>query len=429
MISQTVCNFKVESTQTKLTSRGGLPFYIEFFKAMGLPGLIDKNMPKPLSNRGYDAEHYITSLSMMMYAGGEAVEHVRELKNDKGLASLFGDSLVIPSSSAIGKWLPRIAARGGIEALEEINKKLVRKAILKSGLTKVTVVWDPTHIKAQKRDAKMSYLGFKGYRPAVVCIKELDYVIAYEFKEGNDNGNRISTIKKALDFLPEGIEVECFMADSEACSGEVMQFLNNRGVKWIIAAGKNSAVKESISNILEHQWRQFVDRHGVKTKIQITEIVHILNTYSKPFRLIVQRTKQDDGSYFYHCIATSDNKSTAQKIVQRYRERSEAENDIKEVKNGFGMRKMPSGDFAANALYFGIGILAYNLFIAQRNLTMPEDFRVKTIKTVRWLLINIPGKIINHAGRLVIKLAMPEVVVEMIHEIRLKTYILHQGGT
>ena len=427
MISKTVSSFKLESTKTKLTSRGGLPLYVEFFEAMNLPDLIDKNIAKPLSNRGYEAEHYILSLMMMMYAGGEAVEHVRELREDQALSSLFSD-LIIPSSSAIGKWLPRMAAREGIKALETINKELVRKAILASGLTKVTLVWDPSNIKAEKRDAKMSYLGFKGYRPAIVFIKELGYAIAYEFKEGNDNGNRMGAIKKAIEFLPEGIEVECFMADSEACTGEIIDFLDSKGIKWMIAADKNCAVQESISNIPEHQWKQFIDKHKVKTKIQIAEVVHILSTCSEPFRLIVQRTKQEDGSYFYHCIATSDNKKTAQKIVQRYRERSEAENDIKEVKNGFGMRKMPSGGFAANALYFGIGILSYNLFIAQRNLTMPEDFRTKTIKTVRWLLINLPGKIISHAGSLVMGLAIPEEIVEILHEMRTKTYYLYQGG-
>ncbi len=254
-------------------------------------------------------------------------------------------------------------------------------------------------------------------------------VLAYEFKEGNDNGDRKNVIEKALEFLPEGIKVNYFMADSEACTGEIMNFLNNQKVTWIIAADKNPAVQESIKHIHESQWQPFVDKDGIVRNIELTETIHILNTCTQPFRLIVSRTLQDDGTYFYHCIATNDTAKSSQKIAQKYRERSNAENDIKEVKNGFGMRKMPSGGFLANALYFGIGILTYNLFIAQKRLTMSEDLWSKTIKSIRWMLINLPGKVINHAGRLVLKLAVSEETLEAINEIRFQTYNLLKGGT
>ena len=52
------------------------------------------------------------------------------------------------------------------------------------------------------------------------------------------------------------------------------------------------------------------------------------------------------------------------------------------------MEQMPTGDFGANALYFGIGILSYNLFIAQKYFTMPVEWAGKTIKSIR---INAPA--------------------------------------
>jgi len=50
-------------------------------------------------------------------------------------------------------------------------------------------------------------------------------------------------------------------------------------------------------------------------------------------------------------------------VVQWYNQRGEcSENRIKELKIGFGMERMPCGQLNANAMFFRIGTLAYNLF-------------------------------------------------------------------
>jgi len=69
------------------------------------------------------------------------------------------------------------------------------------------------------------------------------------------------------------------------------------------------------------------------------------------------------------------------------------------------MDRLPSGDFAANAVHFGVGIMSYNLFIAQKLLTMPEEWKTKTIKSIRWLLVEVAGKLIGHGRRMILKIA------------------------
>lgn len=66
---------------------------------------------------------------------------------------------------------------------------------------------------------------------------------------------------------------------------------------------------------------------------------------------------------------------------------------------------MPSGDFGANGVYFGIWILTYNLFIAQKLLTMPGEWNTKTIKSVRWFLMEVGGKLVSHGRRMILKIA------------------------
>ena len=85
---------------------------------------------------------------------------------------------------------------------------------------------------------------------------------------------------------------------------------------------------------------------------------------------------------------------------------------------------MPSGDFRANAVHFGIGIMTYNLFIAQKLLTMPEQWRTKTIKTLRWLLIEVAGRLIHHSRRIVLKVATSIDKYRLYREMRRRTYEL-----
>jgi hypothetical protein len=86
-----------------------------------------------------------------------------------------------------------------------------------------------------------------------------------------------------------------------------------------------------------------------------------------------------------------------------------------------GMEKLPSEDFGGNALYFCIGILTYNLFIAQKYLTMPKDWRAKSI---RWLLVEVGGKLIRHGRSLTLKIAASLEKCMIYLEMRRKTYEL-----
>jgi hypothetical protein len=86
--------------------------------------------------------------------------------------------------------------------------------------------------------------------------------------------------------------------------------------------------------------------------------------------------------------------------LRRHRERCNCENHIKELKNGFSMRVLPSGDFSVNAAYLRIGTLAYNLLSALKHLRLAESWRYLTVKTIRFRLLAIPALVVRHAREL-----------------------------
>jgi hypothetical protein len=66
----------------------------------------------------------------------------------------------------------------------------------------------------------------------------------------------------------------------------------------------------------------------------------------------------------YHVIASNRVESAADTLIW-YRQRGEvSENGIKELKIGFGMERMPCGQFAANAAFFRIGVIAHRIHLS-----------------------------------------------------------------
>jgi len=68
------------------------------------------------------------------------------------------------------------------------------------------------------------------------------------------------------------------------------------------------------------------------------------------------------------------------------------------------MERMPCGDFGANAVFFRIGALAYNLFVLFKILAMPKQWGRHQIQTVGWRLYQVGGKVVNHARALILKI-------------------------
>ena len=193
----------LKRTEERITARSGLVLYAEFMKAMRVTDLVNEYLPKAGSGNSYKASEYIIPLSLMLYGGGEAIEDVREIRGDATLRKITGLK-GIPSVSAMGDWRRRMGGSSQGAAMARINASLFRGILRRDKRNDYTLIVDPTIIETGKREAQMTYLGYKGYRPVVATIKELGISITYEFKEGNDMGGRVDIIKKAFGVMPLG---------------------------------------------------------------------------------------------------------------------------------------------------------------------------------------------------------------------------------
>ncbi len=70
-----------------------------------------------------------------------------------------------------------------------------------------------------------------------------------------------------------------------------------------------------------------------------------------------------------------------------------------ELRENFALRKIPTRDFAANALYLEIIRLAYNWVSAFQRTCLPPDWQDLTLSTLRYKLFWLPGELTRPQNR------------------------------
>lgn len=85
---------------------------------------------------------------------------------------------------------------------------------------------------------------------------------------------------------------------------------------------------------------------------------------------------------------------------------------------------MPCGETYANAVFFRIGVLAYNLFLAFKLLSLGGVWPRFTIATFRWPFFQVAGRVVRHAHRLVLKVVASLEKLKLFHEVRRRCYDL-----
>lgn len=405
MLAQTVLPFKLEASDETLTAHAGLALFGEYCRAIGLAKWLGQELPAPGSGAGYAASSHVLSLVLMLHGGGRRLEDIRTLHADSGLRELL--QLAVPSSDALGDWLRRMGAGTGLAGLARVQRRVVRQILAHRDCREHTLDIDATQIVAEKATARRTYKGELGYMPMVGHLAETGIVLHDAFREGNvspGTGN-LEFIEACEAQLPKGHRITAVRADSAAYQAAIFNHCETHGQVFAIGADRDQAVMAAIAALPETTWSAYRDG-------EIAETVHCMNGTAKAFRLIVMRRARqgelfdaDTLHYRYAVIASNRNESAAA-TLDWYCQRGDAsENRLKELKLGLGLEYLPCGQFEANAVFFRIGALAYNLFKGFLQCAFHADWHKHQVQTVRWRLYQTAGKIVRHAGRVYLKVS------------------------
>lgn len=414
--------YKLETTNDQLTSRAGLLCIAQLMNKLELSTRIDKAFPLPKSNRGIKPSTYIQTLIMMQHEGNFHLDDVRHLEADTALTTILGMKQ-LPKATSIGDWLRKTGAdQMSQNACQDINKALLSAALHQCKA--VTLDIDATEIIAHKSSAKWTYKSNKGYMPMVGHIAQTGQIVACDFRKGNQspNSKNLEFIKQCQVALPEGCIVKYLRIDAAGYQTAIIEYCDEEGIDYAIRAVMSTAIKEQIEAAKGSDWQPMLDKTGEEINGQETlRILHWIGAYDKPFTLVIQRKRlKGQGEldlenldnqqeiiskeHIYRAIATNREAMSDSELIHWYNQRGEdSENRIKELKLDFGGDTLPCSDFNANALYFSIAALSYNLFALMRQL-LPEKLSTHRVITIRWRLYAMAAKVVKTARQYFVKL-------------------------
>jgi Transposase DDE domain group 1 len=105
-----------------------------------------------------------------------------------------------------------------------------------------------------------------------------------------------------------------------------------------------------------------------------------------------------------------------------YDGRAELERRIREFREDFALRKIPTRAFAANALYLEVIRLAYNLVTAFQRTCLADEWQSLTLSKLRRRLLWLPGELTRPQNRPTLRLANSRLIEtwadKILHRVR-----------
>ncbi len=443
-ISQGLLPFHLieDNSKIMMTSFAGVPLVIETFRALGLRASVQKHLRLLQRHGKYKEADYVESFVSVFCAGGDCVDDFELLRGDEGLATL---GLRVPSSEA-GRWFlnafheeealeGRVANKGFIpeetallQGVAAVNRDLIWKAVVQEAPWKATIDLDSTLIESHKREAYMTYLGEKGYHPVIAYWAEQDLVVADEFRDGNVPAAMalLPVLQEAISVLPKTVSLVRFRSDSAAYVHELLDWCRREisgrpRIEFAISAEMSDRLKAVIEAVAEEDWkplRKVSDQGWVVGRKEWAEVEYVPthpshNKHMKPDRYLAIRIRpaqgelyQDDQPFHYFAVVTNMWSWDGEKLLRWQRERCGTVEKVHDVlKNDLAGGVFPSKRFFANATWWRLNLLAYNVLSVMKRKALPVSWWPARLKALRFHLLCIAGRVIEHGRRLFLKIA------------------------
>jgi hypothetical protein len=205
--------------------------------------------------------------------------------------------------------------------------------------------------------------------------------------------------------LPARFKKIFFRADSGFFSGELFDLLENYGWTYL--------VKVKLSNLQWLMQNQVWKTVKSNSELSFCEFEHKCKDWSKSrtfkaVRILVGYEEQiffDKKNkipiYQYFCYCTNLEK-TPKEVHSCYKQRSESETWIEQIKSQLEAGRTLTDDFHANDILWQLAVFAYNLSLMARD-GIAKNYREEHRTFFRWF-INVPGKLVSSGRRLKCKI-------------------------
>ncbi len=421
-----------------VTGRAGLPIVRETMRALGLPRVSREQVRGRARQSGYPEVEKIEALVRLLAAGGDCLDDSAVLQADGGLGRLLGRRF--PSADTLRHFLyachddaliaqaqaqrppDRVAyipaETAALQGLGRVNPARVHQVAAQGRSTTATLDHAATIQESHKREALPHYQGGRGYPPTAVYWVEQDLVVADEYRDGNVGAGRatLPLIQRAFASLPSTVTTDAFRADTACYDERTLQWLADparpggpRGrIGFTVGADMTAQLHALCAAVPEAAWQLFEDRPD--ETVHCTEVEFTPGDWPKraePLHYVALRLQKKQGQLFAsgadtkYLALVSNRWELAPAALLRWHWQQagtiERVHDI--TKNELGAAVPPCGRFGANAAWYRLSLLTYNVLSALKSLALPPSLSTARPKRLRFALFTLAGRLVTHAGQ------------------------------
>lgn len=431
-----------------VTEAGNFQF-IELFKELiGFKDIVSEHLQiERASNCVYSSSALIDYLTDCALLGHTRFLHMNALQSDPGY-QIIKEIERFPDESTFRGLLKGMTWSQLIQLIG-INQELLRRKAQLEGKRLVWIDIDDTVItlfgeqEGATNGYNPRYHGRPSYKVRVAFVAGTGELIHLQLNPGNTNGMKdfLSFVKEVEAMLPpeyiiEGIRADCGFADPA-----VMEYAEEKGWLYIFKLPKKATVKKAIAYLEQHPrfWEtlaeheksiQFAaeDEHWAAADIQI-----IQSSWDKARRCVIYReatqtekTTDDQLTmaltiYSYQAIVTNTEDKPLP-LLRSYNQRANIENRIDELKDGYAVEQNSQHRMLNNLLFSWIKAISYNLIVWFKQTLMPENMQRCEVKTIRRVVLKVPGNVVGSGRYQHIRLAacpnLEVIVLTMQHRLR-----------
>ena len=342
--------------------------------------------------------------------------------------------------------------------LRRVNSEFVSWVQGASPKFVATLDVDATLVETSKSEALFCYQGYRAYQPLNVWWAEQELMIHSEFRDGNvpAGWKQLDAVKEAFSHLPGSVKVVRLRSDSAGYEHTLLRWCdcekNKRvgRIEFAVSSDVSPEFRTAVSELEEEDWHPLlkeVDGEQVKTGREWAEVCFVpqaiaFSNKAPVYRYIATREALRDqplagmdreqlslpfqtmrsGGITYKLFGVVTNLDWDGGDVIRFHDgrSGKCEEAHKVLKEDFAGGKMPSNEFGANAAWWQIAVLAMNVASAMKRVALGGVWANRRMKAIRFLLIGVPGRVVEKARQLYLRLSRDHPALELIVRMRLR---------
>lgn len=405
-------DIEVEFSGKNITPFGGVILFRKFFKAINLEKLIKEYVRIEKRKSKYTISDLFLSLVYLILSGIERISHSEVFKDDEVFKKII-DIENLATRNTFWRFILKFnkIAIDGIKKINLILFYFFQDKIIKDKTITLDFDLHVIPVYGRKQRAKVGYnpkrKGYPSYMPFFCFIAEGNILLNAKYRSGKTpTGYEMRNfIRDSINKIPKEYKIYARL-DGEFYCKEVVEYLNNRGIKFVVVASITEPVIKHLSSLSYKDigGGYSTARFRYKPKNWRKEYNFIVRREEIKEEKDLQRTLFKMQEYVYRVIV-SNIEDLDEEIWRFYDKHANVENAIKELVHSFHINSTPSSKYLANVAYFHIVCLTYNLFIYFKKICLPKGLTDITAETLRLKFIIIAAKLIRTARKLILQIS------------------------